>query len=120
MQQVENFATCKGVQDLLNPWHQNLIDDLATPLRKNESSTELLDILGIKLVNIRHHVLLDELEEEWAPEARDREATSTTCHLICRHLVKPLHKQCLQLHKQFRERFRYLRKGLEHSEQIKS
>jgi hypothetical protein len=120
MQKIQDLTTCESVYNLLDTWHKNLIDSFGSSLRKDKSSTKLLDILGVEHVDVWHHVLFNKLKQEWTSESTDRKPTRAACHFISTHLVKSRDKKSFQLDKKFWKLVWNFWIGLKDSQKVKS
>lgn len=106
------------MDDLLNSWHEHLVELLAATHGEDEGPADFLNILSVQFVQICHYVLLNIAEKEWWAEARYRKAACATSKLIDGHLIKAFQEQGFQLYEKFGELARDFRVGLEDLDEV--
>tara|TARA_B110000305_G_C19238183_1_gene538558 strand:+ start:20 stop:217 length:198 start_codon:yes stop_codon:yes gene_type:complete len=62
--EVAQLAAGKRVNQLLDSWHQYLMELFGTSLGEYEGATELFDVFWSEGVDVHNHVLLDVFEKE--------------------------------------------------------
>lgn len=62
---VQALSDSKRVDDLLDPWHEHLMQLFGAPHRKNECPADFFHILSIEFLQTSNHILFNVTEKEW-------------------------------------------------------